>query len=78
MPCTIRHFEDDELQHRSPNAGTPRMERLQKLICGGSWNNKNKINLIYWHPDAAAPDGGHWVAWVDPDPLPGAGVTVTP
>ena len=47
-----------------PNAGT-RMERLQKLICGGSWNNKNKINLIYWHPDATA-GWRHWVAWVDP------------
>lgn len=76
MPCTIRRFELDEL--REPHAGDQRRERLRNLICTGPWRNNNNINLIYWHPDAAAPDGGHWVAWEGPDPLPEAGVTVTP
>lgn len=80
MPCTIRRFEKDELSdaHPRPKAGDQRMVRLRSLICAGPWGDKNNINLIYWHPDAAAPGGGHWVAWVDPDPLPPAGITVTP
>ena len=77
MPCTLRKFSRDELtDNANVTAGTKRMQRLKDLICGGTWGNKNKTSLIYWKLDDAAPDGGYWVAWDDPDALAQADVTV--
>ncbi len=79
MSCVIRQFGPDEITDNSNvTAGTPRMQRLKDLVCGGSWGNADSINLIYWKPDPSAPDGGYWVAWEDPDPLPAAGVSIAP
>ena len=79
MPCTIRTPLRDEIAD-NPNvtAGTRRMQRLRDLVSGGQWGNRDQIDLIYWKPAPSAPDGGFWVAWEDPDPLPAAGVTITP
>ena len=77
MSCTIRKINRNEITDGNPQAGTPRMQRLKNLVNTGSWNGRNGINLIYWHPDAKATDGGFWVAWEDPDPLP-PNVTIEP
>lgn len=79
MSCTLRKFGPDEItDNANVTAGTPRIKRLKNLICGGSWGNNNEICLIYWKLDPNAPNGGYWVAWENPDPLPGAGVSITP
>jgi len=77
MPCQIRHYDLDEISEGLPHNPTPpRIVRLQNLICGGPWAGDNNICMLYWKIDASKPDGGFWVAWEDPDPLPGAGVTI--
>jgi hypothetical protein len=76
MACTLRRNE--EFEPLPPAPGLGRMARLQALVCGNVWGNRDDICLIYWKPE----NGGRWVAWVDSaappkvDPLPEAGVTV--
>ena len=78
MPCSVRKFTRDETTDNANVSPTdPRVERLKDLISGGGpWGNNSKINLIYWYPDSTMPGGGHWVAWIDPDPLPAAQITI--
>ncbi len=82
MPCTIRHYELDEISEGTLVVPIPtRMQRLKNLICGGPWDGNNAIVLIYWKTDAGTPGGGLWVAWVDKpspkvDPLPEASVSI--
>jgi len=76
MPCQLR--KPDETDPMPPNPAKTRMGKLQDLVCGGPWNGRDDICLIYWKPDVSK-----WVAWVDQpppmfDPLPQAEVSVAP
>ena len=85
MPCQLR--KPDLPNPHGPSSKT-RMQKLQQLICGGPWNARDNICLLYWRPKLGddgkpRPDGaGEWVAWVDSppkvDPLPDTGVTIAP
>jgi len=77
MPCQIR--TEDETDPLPPNPARTRIQKLQDLVCGGPWSNRNDICLLYWKPKAG---GGEWVAWSDSppprtDPLPQGAVSIT-
>jgi hypothetical protein len=68
-----------DLKEAPPPSPQPsRLQRLKDLICYGAWAGQDDLVLIYWNKQE-----NRWVAWVDGptpkvDPLPEAGVTVSP
>jgi len=66
MACELRAV--DEVDPTLPNDDS-RMEKLQNLVCGGGWGNRDDLCLIHWK-------GNKWVAWKDTNPLPEASVSV--
>jgi hypothetical protein len=80
MACQIRKQEHVE---NPPYQNSPRTQRLQDLICTGTWGGDNNIVMLYWIKDATKPGGGYWAAWEDSptplaDPLIQAGVSIAP
>lgn len=67
----------DEIDPLPPDNTRDRIQKLQDLVCGGPWGNRDDLCLLYWKPNV---NGGEWVAWSNStpnvDPLPAAGVSV--